>query len=151
MTTYAIKWFGHMLMNAKLCDTLSIYVENDLEGNHCGEVEEHYNDGRRPRTFTIRVHPNLSKRKYLLTLAHEMSHVKQYASGELRDGVKTTRWRGEVYETEPSYFDSPWEIDAYGRELGLYLRFKEHLNAHQIIFRKPVKFYKKRVQYEQES
>jgi len=55
-----------------------------------------------------------------------MVHVKQYAKGELKDYVRMnkTKWRDEIIESdELDYWDQPWEIEAHGRERGLYFRF----------------------------
>ena len=58
-----------------------------------------------------------------------MVHVKQYATGELRDALRGPtlhRWRNKPYDAKVvDYWDHPWEIEAYGREYGLYLRFRE--------------------------
>jgi len=55
-----------------------------------------------------------------------MVHLKQYAKGELKDyaRVKSIKWKGQVYDEDRiDYWDHPWEIEAYGRERGLYIRF----------------------------
>ena len=61
-------------------------------------------------------------------LAHEMVHVKQIAKGEMKDRyVKSkyvTVWFGEKYsEEDVSYWDQPWEIEAYGLENSLVAKF----------------------------
>ena len=69
----------------------------------------------------------------LVDLGHELVHVKQYLNNEIFDykdgGV---RYKGIVfddsyYENEEAYYDSPWEIEAYGREWGLYRMFVNKL------------------------
>jgi hypothetical protein len=66
----------------------------------------------------------------LIALAHEMVHVKQYATGESRQYERmpyVTKFRGVMVNTNTmDYWDLPWEIEAFGRELGLYVRFMEH-------------------------
>ena len=78
------------------------------------------------------------------TLAHEMVHLKQYAKNELgkefslttKGGVKImTRWKNELWKAktkECPYWDSPWEIEAYGREVGLYRRWVDHVEKKDI-------------------
>jgi len=71
---------------------------------------------------------NNSKTNYqlvLLNLAHEMVHAKQYIRKELVDlNLTTAKWKGEnIVHEDYHYFDHPWEIDATGRERGLYFRF----------------------------
>lgn len=57
-------------------------------------------------------------------LAHEMVHVKQYVTGELVDKGKHCLWKGAKFEEfEPNsedYFFSPWEVEAFGMQVGLY-------------------------------
>ena len=70
-------------------------------------------------------------------LAHELTHVKQYMTNELFDYTsgdvrfKDERFSIEKYDFENShddYYNSPWEIEAFGREWGLYKRFKLELD-----------------------
>lgn len=58
----------------------------------------------------------------LITLAHEMVHVKQYARNELRQLVRQPmyRWKKEYLPLDTPYFDQPWEKEAYALEEQLY-------------------------------
>jgi hypothetical protein len=57
------------------------------------------------------------------TLAHEMVHAKQYATGELVDGGDHCYWQGKKYPEATlgsiDYYFSPWEVEAYGKQVGL--------------------------------
>lgn len=70
--------------------------------------------------------------KLLLTIAHEMVHVKQYALGQLRyqqKGNKTVPvWLGH-YVKEDSYYDLPWELQAFGRERLLANKFVQTIGC----------------------
>ena len=61
------------------------------------------------------------------TLIHELIHVKQYANNQLFDYVDgDSKFEGWVYkrtESVEEYWDSPWEIEAYGRTDGVYEMF----------------------------
>ena len=65
------------------------------------------------------------------TLAHEMVHVKQFARNELYEtsAKQGSRWRGEWFSPRQKcvkdYWDQPWEIEAHGRECGLFVRWAE--------------------------
>ena len=60
----------------------------------------------------------------LRTLFHEMTHVKQYMCGELFDYANgDVKHQGRVYEHGYEYWDSPWEIEAYGMSESLYHQF----------------------------
>jgi hypothetical protein len=91
------------------------------------------------KKFTVVLdHKHLNKRakkpltrlkNILVDLGHELVHVKQYLNNEIfdyKDG--SVRYKGIVFDDsyyvdEESYFESPWEIKAYGREGGLYRMF----------------------------
>ena len=76
------------------------------------------------RTFEIEADRKLRMRKLLETIAHEMVHVKQYARRELHPVHDT--WCGKTYNPDKvSYWDLPWEIEAHGREVGLFVRWAE--------------------------
>jgi hypothetical protein len=57
------------------------------------------------------------------TFAHEMVHVKQIARGQMsfkkkRNGSSDVVWMGKVHKKHDIY-ESPWEIEAYSKELVL--------------------------------
>jgi hypothetical protein len=81
----------------------------------------------RPRTFELEIHNKMGLRKILETVCHEMVHVKQYARGELYQGVRVNkyRWQGK-WVGDMDYWDEPWEIEAHGREAGLFIRWAEN-------------------------
>ena len=78
-------------------------------------------------TFEIQLDKGMSLRKKLLSVAHEMVHVKQFTRKELEHTSSINRqlWRGKNYNTKNRYYDLPWEIEAYGRELGLFTTWIE--------------------------
>jgi hypothetical protein len=67
-------------------------------------------------------------KRVLQCLAHEMVHVKQYAKGELKFHEKgnLVTFQREQYQGD-EYWESLWEIEAYGREVGLYQKFRPTL------------------------
>jgi hypothetical protein len=87
--------------------------------------------------------PLTKYKKTLKYLAHELVHVKQFFTGEMSDVFKNgelvgTRWHGVDYpELSPKYcvtnpikaewvyYESPWELEAYGRTDGLYNMFHD--------------------------
>ena len=81
----------------------------------------------RPRTFEIEAHSKLRLRRLLETIAHEMVHVKQYARGELYESERQSkhRWQGKWFDKDPDYWDRPWEIEAIGRETGLFIQWAQ--------------------------
>ena len=93
----------------------------------------------RPRAFRVIIdHHRLEKDNYnrerentewahvvLKTLAHELVHVKQYVLGELSVRKGDLHYRGIHYDpkTLTDYFELPYEVEAYGKELGLLISF----------------------------
>ena len=65
--------------------------------------------------YEIDVKRTLDMRTMLTTLAHELIHVKQYARGELT----------QDNEAGIDYWDRPSEVEAHGRETGLFIRWCE--------------------------
>ena len=61
----------------------------------------------------------------LKTLAHELVHVKQYLVGDLSWRDKGMLWKGEVFAPEylTDHLETPYEVEAYGREKGLLVSF----------------------------
>jgi hypothetical protein len=55
--------------------------------------------------------------KLIHTLAHEMVHVRQIAKGQLAYDGRKIFWKGQrVYPKRMSYYNHPWEIDAWRNE-----------------------------------
>ena len=81
-------------------------------------------EGDTKRDFEIEIDKTQPMRKLLETIAHEMVHVKQFARREMHP--ETDEWYGKTYNPKKvSYWDLPWEIEAHGREVGLFIRWAE--------------------------
>ena len=65
--------------------------------------------------YEIDIKRTLRLRDMLTTLAHELVHVKQYENDELDHKA----------EEDIEYWDRPSEIEAHGRETGLFIRWCE--------------------------
>ena len=79
--------------------------------------------------------PWVRLKQTMVDLGHELIHIKQYLNNEMFDYVSgDVRFKGTVFdsrhveETE-AYYNSPWEIEAYGREWGLMKMFTNKLKA----------------------
>lgn len=123
----AAQSFADKLLSPQLSKNVSvkIQVKDKLgAGGYCDSIEP---DFGLPRDFTIEICRTKKKIHMFSVLAHEMVHLKQMAKGEMKDKyVKTkyiTVWRGESYEDDISYWDQPWEIEAYGLENSLVAKF----------------------------
>ena len=123
----AVEWFINHLLK-KLSPNIKIYLhikDNFYIDNHqYGDVVP-TNDNQPPRTFTIRVDAHLGYRRMIVSLAHECVHIKQFARKELSYGSGGWLWNGELHPFDKvDYWECPWEIEAIGREPGLYIKWK---------------------------
>ena len=67
--------------------------------------------------ITIELDSRLGMDKLIHTIAHEMVHVRQIAKGQLSYQGKKIFWKGQrVYQKRMSYYNHPWEIDAWRNE-----------------------------------
>jgi predicted transcriptional regulator len=77
--------------------------------------------------FTIRIDSELNLETKLSILAHEMTHVKQYATGQLLYDAKNpliSIWEGQRFDDNEIEYDlQPWEIDAVKHEIILLKDF----------------------------
>ena len=64
----------------------------------------------------------LSQKEIMISLAHEMVHAQQIASGRMVDKHNRIQFDGEYYfKNSIAYKDMPWEIEAYALEEIVYL------------------------------
>lgn len=135
----AIEFYLGRLLPEKVYDELFIDVEFDssqYEDGICFPEKDELGNPVfwNPRHFTLFLK---NKRKNLIeVLAHECVHVKQFALNELiifgyqvsdQPVNRIDLWKSSEWvagNDEDHRFDSPWEIEAYGREYGLARRFR---------------------------
>jgi hypothetical protein len=134
------EYYARKMMRSDLCENihLEIIVTKDLEKkegvNHIYGYC-HITDDRlsRPREFEIELDAKKRVTKMLLTLAHEMTHLKQFARRQLRnyDNGSTT-WKGETVgrkrEKKIGHRRLPWEVEAYKKEKELFLDLVNNTN-----------------------
>ena len=136
----AILFYSNILMEEEIYKGLNIELHLSKQFKDLGQTcnDDFMTD--RPQYFRIELRTKLSDADPLYTLAHEMTHVKQYAMGELtldfiteNIGLKEVKelqvkpmWLGKYVSfrnCESPYWDSPWEIESFGRQDSLYDRF----------------------------
>lgn len=136
MTEFAM---AKLVPSGRLRNNISI----DLHLKHHSENGEamlsEFTNPKRPREFKIIVDHHRAEiddynrtrsdtewgHEILKTLAHELVHVKQYVLGELKPVNNGFVFKKTLYtpNTLLDYFDSPFEVEAYGREKGLLVAF----------------------------
>ena len=67
------------------------------------------------RDFELEIDKNLNIKDLVMTLCHEMVHVKQYVRKEMDDwnGLAVARWKNKTVLPNTNYYDLPWEKEAY--------------------------------------
>lgn len=136
----ATEFYANYLMHKNKTRHLQIDIEVSKKFNNQGSCVNE-DDEKPAKYFTVQLRNAKDDNDIFHTLAHEMVHLKQYACGELTkdlmlrsstgDLYLKTLWNGKPYKFkshEDEYFDSPWEIEAYGREDHLYWKWKEYEN-----------------------
>lgn len=137
--TKASEFFADRLMDKRMVKNIELDIELD-KNLECKGYCINEDDTRRSRFFTIQLrNTREDKDDMLQTLAHEMVHVKQYAKNELHKIYGTAKgsrlesvWKGKIWRPrtgEVTCFDSPWEIEAYGREPGLVNQWLTYKNG----------------------
>lgn len=124
----AVAFYADYLMRDHSKINLQLKFEKDLQKNY---KDEGWIVAEGGRNYTIVIDSKFGKRKLLIALAHEMVHLKQYHSRKLtfNERKKLHRFDGNTYPENAFYWERPWEIEAFGRELGLYKMFTEYENT----------------------
>ena len=81
----------------------------------------------RPREFEVEIHNRLSVEDYTSTLLHELWHVYQHVTGQLKDKYNKRYWKG-IDHSETDYDDQPWEVEALRMEKILYREYTSYSN-----------------------
>ena len=130
-----VRFCAGRLMSTRLANTikLDVILSRTFAKKHgdfgcCEWQDQNY----RPKEFKIWVDSKQDPRAFYSTIAHEMVHLKQFASGELSDLMrsKKIKWTSkndvqywDCDREDDEYWDLPWEIEARGREEGLVVRW----------------------------
>lgn len=107
----------------------SVHLKTELEDKTEGECEVlDYEAMSLPKQFKITL-AKVTPPRLLSSLAHEVVHAWQFAHGYVDGDLK--KWRGRWVPQSTDYWDEPWEVEAYGREPGLFVRFKKRFELEE--------------------
>jgi hypothetical protein len=69
-----------------------------------------------PKCLLMILDSSLDIERLVITIAHEMVHVKQFAKGHIVSSLfkKTQYWRGK--RVRENYYNRPWELEAFAKE-----------------------------------
>lgn len=130
------RWSALNTMSKRLYSTLNVKINlkpelMKKEGMYGDAIED--DDFKRHKNFKIRADADMKMKPLLMTIAHEMVHVKQWAKDEMRSIIKNgkpvTRFMKGYYDLGIDYWKSPWEIEAHGLEKML---FESWVDARQL-------------------
>lgn len=129
----AINFYLDKLVSKRLKNSLTLFVHFSKDMEACGDCI-YLDDYNRPKEFAINIKINsgVTYKTLMQSIAHELVHVKQWATGEMREYVKPglsnlTSWRKEKVDiSKLDYWFLPWEIEAHGLEVGLYTHFRRY-------------------------
>lgn len=116
-------FYAHELMKPKMLENIYLRIKFNSKIAVYGYAQIlEYNESRKAREFEIELNPNIGAAEILKCLAHEMTHIKQYAYNETNETL--TRWKGRKVDSDNmDYWVQPWEIEAFGTEVGLFAKF----------------------------
>ena len=119
----ALVYYGGRLISKRILNNISIDIIFDEDMTDLGGASiEGYITAKKPREFLIEISSKIGAKSVLMTLAHEMVHIKQYAYCETNEYL--SKWQGVHIDSDAvDYYDLPWEIEAYGKEQGLFSGF----------------------------
>lgn len=122
----AIDYFAQKLFSRQLCQHIYIRLSFKKTNEYWGlAIVDDYNAKGMPRYFTVEIKRDLKKNEKLMAIAHELVHIKQYATGELNEEM--TMWQGQSVNSDLiPYIEQPWEIEAYDVGDKLY---EEYVNG----------------------
>lgn len=114
------------LKNSRFTVTIHSTYNLRKNRNSNGEV---FQSG--PNTIYMALDSRLTMSQLLITLAHEMVHVKQIAKGQYkgrlaRNGRLLSCWMGKAIRTE--YTKRPWEIEAFSRQEDLVVKLLQFVS-----------------------
>lgn len=124
----SLRFYANELLGKRLAKNIKVYLVFEKLPNIINALCQWEDDNHQCRSFIIIVNQNLNKKTMLISLAHEMVHVKQYARGELKDYLRSNnvRWKNRVFCLDKiEYWSSPWEKEAYKNDKLLYEKFKQ--------------------------
>ena len=70
--------------------------------------------------YIIYLHKDMSERRTIEVLGHELTHVKQYVFDGL--DLETAYFKGDYHyhDSDLDYWFAPWEVEARGMELAFW-------------------------------
>jgi hypothetical protein len=115
-----VSWFlSKYLPRHKLeIEVLHRGLKREQALGYCDVAGRHY----KPREFLIELDTHLDKETYTKVLLHELYHILQFVSGELKLKASKRYYKGECME-DLEYWEQSHEISARWNERILYQEY----------------------------
>ena len=117
----ATRWMLGYTLGNRLANNIKLKIritEKLKDSNFYGSVVWE-DDNHRPREYDMELCNYLKDSMLYRVLAHEIVHIRQYATGDLKDLASHAdycKWKNTMVQSEGrgsgSYFDLPWEVEA---------------------------------------
>ncbi len=129
-TRFAVDYMSSLLLSKQLCNKLYVIIEYKkyIDGSAEGRIEW-LDDNHKPREFIIEILNSTTRKRQFEAMAHEITHMKQYARGEMKDMVRgrsRVKWQSKPIDNDVDYWFQPWEIEARGYERALTTWYYNH-------------------------
>lgn len=118
-------WFvsKHLPRHKLEIEVLHRGMKREHAYGYCDVAGRHYN----PREFLIELDTHMDKETYITVLLHELYHILQFVSGELKLKSSKRYYKGECME-DLEYYEQPHEIAARWNERVLYGEYMNTLS-----------------------
>jgi hypothetical protein len=118
-------WFvsKHLPRHKLEIEVLHRGMKREHAYGYCDVAGRHYN----PREFLIELDTHMDKETYITVLLHELYHILQFVSGELKLKSSKRYYKGECME-DLEYYEQPHEISARWNERVLYGEYMNTLS-----------------------
>lgn len=110
--------------------------KNDL--GYCEYIDEDRQLGLERCRITLYSPKNLLYYRFIVRLAHEMQHVKQYVTHELKDCSRGTSFKKQYFSDETDYWNLPWELECLALETRLTKLYCVESKIKNIVFSREV-------------
>ena len=137
----AARWMLGYTLGNRLANNIDLHIrfEEDLKNTSIYATVTWEDNNHKPRVFDMEMCNYLTDRTMMRVLSHEIVHVRQYATGDLKDMANYAdycKWKNKLVKVEGHgrvrYWDLPWEIQAREEEKEI---FREWRNAHGYHFK----------------
>lgn len=121
---FAIHWFANLLLPKKVLENIEINIS--LKKMNDDGYVDFLTDEPGLKIFELGLNKKNDKSTQLLTIAHEMVHIKHYALNEIKyTNSNEIVWRKQL-ATPEMLREEPWEVEAYTQERELYAKYMEY-------------------------